>query len=492
VLKQRHQLFVLLLGVGDATVAGLAALIAWAVRRAQVGEALLPIAWSPEWLRQAMLDGLLVLVVPLCVVCMRAFGLYQPWRDKHVLAECRQIAKACFATLIALIVLIWALGPQVAGTLSQKSASQVWGVLLNAGQVQLIALAVVLPACLIVERAVFRLGLRMVRTRGRNLRHVAVLGTGRLGRIVCRTLDRNGWTGIHVAYFLHHHDHEGATELLGRPIRGGLAQLEVILEQEPVDAVYLAVPNTRASLMPDVLRRLERFPCEVRIIPDVSPRHSPLAMNVYELDGMPILSVRESPMVGLAGAIKRLTDVFGALLAVVVFGVPMVAIVLAIRATSPGPAIFRQRRVGLGGEEFNILKFRTMRHADDESQIPAMWTERDDPRITSIGRLLRRTSLDELPQLFNVLAGDMSLVGPRPERPELIARFRDDWRGYVLRQHVKAGMTGWAQVNGLRGDTSLRKRLQHDLFYIRHWSLAFDLKILVLTIFRGFIHRNAH
>jgi lipopolysaccharide/colanic/teichoic acid biosynthesis glycosyltransferase len=161
-----------------------------------------------------------------------------------------------------------------------------------------------------------------------------------------------------------------------------------------------------------------------------------------------------------------------------------------VRLTSPGPVIFKQRRVSLGGEEFNIYKFRTMFAAEDE-QTPT-WTQREDPRITPIGRWLRRTSLDELPQLLNVLRGEMSLVGPRPERPELIQRFRDDWRGYMLRQHVKAGITGWAQVNGLRGDTSLRKRLQLDLFYIRHWSIWFDIKILWLTLFRGFLHRNAH
>ncbi|CAN0572453.1 unnamed protein product, partial [Laminaria digitata] len=151
-----------------------------------------------------------------------------------------------------------------------------------------------------------------------------------------------------------------------------------------------------------------------------------------------------------------------------------------------------QRRVSLGGDTFWIWKFRTMLQVGDESKLEdAQWTSRDDPRITRIGRWLRRTSLDELPQLFNVLRGDMALVGPRPERPELIDRFREDWRGYMLRQQVKAGMTGWAQVNGLRGDSSLRKRLQYDLFYIRNWSIWFDLRILLLTMIRGFVHPNA-
>jgi len=210
-----------------------------------------------------------------------------------------------------------------------------------------------------------------------------------------------------------------------------------------------------------------------------------------ELDGMPILSLRESPLTGLAGAVKRLFDIVGAAACLIVFGPLMLVVGFAVAWTSPGPVLFRQRRVSLGGEEFQILKFRTMDVRGGEGE-PVSWTTRDDPRVTPLGRWLRRTSLDELPQLFNVLGGDMSLVGPRPERPELIARFRDDWRGYMLRQHVKAGITGWAQVNGLRGDTSLRKRLQLDLFYIRNWSLGFDVKILWLTLFRGFVHRNAH
>jgi exopolysaccharide biosynthesis polyprenyl glycosylphosphotransferase len=195
-------------------------------------------------------------------------------------------------------------------------------------------------------------------------------------------------------------------------------------------------------------------------------------------------------MAGFSGFVKRCMDVLGALVAMAIFGPVMLAAAALIALTSPGPVIFRQKRVGLGGREFNIYKFRTMRWSRERA--PAAWTKPGDKRVTPIGRFLRRTSLDELPQLFNVLKGDMALVGPRPERPELMNRFKEDWRGYMVRVNVKAGITGWAQVNGLRGNTSLRKRIQYDLFYIRHWSLWLDLRILWLTIFRGFVHRNAH
>ncbi|MFG0285653.1 MAG: undecaprenyl-phosphate glucose phosphotransferase, partial [Phycisphaerales bacterium JB039] len=353
-------------------------------------------------------------------------------------------------------------------------------------------LAGLLPVMVIAHRTAFRLMLRIIRRRGMNLRHAAVIGVGRVGRIACQTLDRNAWTGIRVGYFISHRDRTERTECLGRPVAGGLGELEKILERRPVDAVYIAIPNAQAAVVPSLLQRLDRFAVDVRIIPDVNPRYLPQSMSLGELDGMPILSYRESPIHGLGGFTKRVLDVAGALAAIIVFGPLMLAIALLVRLSGPGPVIFRQKRVSFGRDVFEIYKFRTMQHVEDEAGVDLNWTRRDDPRVTRIGRWLRRTSLDELPQLFNVLRGEMSLVGPRPERPELIERFREDWRGYMLRQHVKAGMTGWAQVNGLRGDTSLRKRIQHDLFYIRHWSIGFDLKILWLTVFRGFVHRNAH
>jgi Undecaprenyl-phosphate glucose phosphotransferase len=443
------------------------------------------------------------------LLSMRLLGLYKPWRDRRLLAESKRAGQAAFVTVVGLIVVLWALGSAMPGSLQtstglinaasnagvQTAANNavyaVHGLTFDGPRFQLAALALLMPALLIAERSAFRLVLRQLRKRGKNLRHVVVIGTGRLGRIACRTLDRNSWTGLHVAYFIDHAEQRASAStpsILGRPVKGGLSDLELLMEHEPVDAVYLALPNSRASTLPDLLRRLERFPTDVRIIPDVSPRYTPLAMSVTELEGMPILSVRESPMAGLPGLVKRALDVIGALLALLVFAVPMVIIASAIKLSSPGPVIFRQRRVSLGGEEFWIYKFRSMRPRSSTTS----WTAKDDPRVTPIGAWLRKTSLDELPQLFNVLVGDMSLVGPRPERPELIDKFREDWRGYVLRQHVKAGMTGWAQVNGHRGNTSLRKRLQHDLFYIKHWSLGFDIKILWLTVFRGFIHHNAY
>jgi len=445
-----------------------------------------------EWVR----EPLVLLALPILLMSMWVFGLYRPRRDRTIFAEALQIFKASIFTSVALIVVLWALGPQVVGGWAGERTIVIQGAHLDAGRLQLGLLLLLLPMVLLIHRAIFRLSLRAIRRRGKNLRHVAIIGTGRLGRIACRTLDRNSWTGLHAAFFIHHGEHAHANAAcIERPVMGGLSDLEKVLDKMRPDAVYLALPATRAAAMPNLLRRLERFAVDVRIIPDVHPRYMPQSMMISELEGMPILSVRESPLNGFPGMVKRGVDVLGALGALLVAGPVMLLIAAAVRWNSPGPVIFKQRRVSLGGEQFNIYKFRTMLLAEDENlgePQRASWTKREDPRITTIGKWLRRSSLDELPQLFNVLLGEMSLVGPRPERPELIERFRDDWRGYMLRQHVKAGITGWAQVNGLRGDTSLRKRLQHDLFYIRHWSLGFDIKILWLTLFKGFVHRNAY
>jgi len=507
-LKQRHQIFVALLACMDATVVASACGVAWAARRVVV-EKYWPLkgaTWSTQW--ESYVKGPFVLfAIPITLACFWLFNLYRPRRDQSLLSETAQIIKAAAMSVALLVLTLWLAGNDFVDGPKGTAAGEFGGHVFEAARFQFGLLLLLMPVALCFERAAFRLALRHLRRRGWNQRHVAIVGTGRLGQIACRTLERNSWTGINVAYFVSHHEHTVRESCLGRPVRGGVGAMADTLEDFPVDAVYLAIPTSRASAVPGVLRTLERFPFDVKIIPDVPPRYATQAMSVSELDGMPILSCRESPAMGLGGVSKRVLDVVGALAAIVLLSPVMLIVAGLVRLSGPGPVVFKQRRVSLGGQQFDIYKFRSMAALADEVQattqeresqdararreVPSEWTQADDQRVTPIGRFLRRTSLDELPQLLNVLRGEMSLVGPRPERPELIARFREDWRGYMLRTHVKAGMTGWAQVNGLRGPTSLRKRLQYDLFYIRHWSIWFDVRILWLTLFRGFVHENA-
>lgn len=425
-------------------------------------------------------------LLPLTLIGMFSVGLYRPRRDEHFSREAAAVVKGVLAGLALTIVGVSLFRNILFGGMQFSG----W---------QYAVYAVLASSLVVLWRLIFRVLVRLIRANGWNLRHVAVIGTGRLGQVACQTLSRNSWTGIKTNYFISHHRVTKRHGCLDLPVHGGLEDLDKTLDTYPVSGVVIALPGRMIADLPRILSRLERHPVDVRIVPDTNPRYMPINMAVGELDGMPILSVRESPLsLGWGRIAKRVVDLVGGCLALAIFAVPMLIIAILVRRSGPGPIMFRQERMSLNNQRFRIFKFRTMNDVGAEQQAlrdagkgTDAWTGADDPRITKIGRFLRRTSLDELPQLLNVILGEMSLVGPRPERPELIVRFRENWRGYVLRQNVKAGMTGWAQVNGLRGDTSLRKRLQYDLFYIRNWSLMFDLRILWMTVFRGFVHENA-
>jgi Undecaprenyl-phosphate glucose phosphotransferase len=483
VLKKQHRFFRSVLVGADTVIISAAAVLAYFVRFGPLYGISAP---SPaEKITYSTHAIPVVTAAPLMLLAMLWARLYEPRRDQRFYRECGSIFRAvAVGTLLTF------------ATVSFFSRILYGGI--DPSRFQYIVFAALAFSMLTVWRYSFRSALRWFRRRGWNLRHVIIIGTGRLGQVVYQTLRRNSWTGITPSFFVSHHPTTSRTRCLDVPVLGGLDDLERVLEQHEVSGVFIALPGRMGAELPDVIARLERHPVDVRIVPDMNPKFMPINMAVGELDGMPVLSVRESPLNGWGGLIKRVLDILGALVALVIFALPMIAIAIAVRSSGRGPVIFRQERMSLNGQRFKIFKFRTMRHVDAEAQAlrdagrgTAAWTKRSDPRVTRVGRFLRRTSLDELPQLFNVLLGEMSLVGPRPERPELIANFREDWRGYMLRQNVKAGITGWAQVNGLRGDTSLRKRLQYDLFYIRNWSIMFDLRILWMTIFRGFAHPNA-
>ena len=490
-LKQKSDLFLTLFGIIDVLAVSGACIIAWVARLAYFREPFPPMT---DW-ESYFKDSLVVYAVPIVIATMYLSKLYRPRRDRTLIGEFAQVFRASLISVAMIVVAIWAIGSNHLFLALRPPPSTTypgWRLSADPFRLQLVILLAILPFLIGMYRLALRLTLRAIRKRGWNARHAAVIGVGRLGQITARTLGRNSWIGIKVEYFISHHDQTNRIHCMGHPVKGGTREMETILDRHPVDAVYLAIPSAMSAQLPQILKRLERFAVDVRIVPDVHPRYLPQNMAVSELEGMPILSYRESPMAGVGGVLKRAVDIVGALAALVLFSPIMLTIAILIAAITRGPVLFKQRRVSLGGDVFWIYKFRTM--TDDPSATDADqdgWTTRDDARIHRLGRWLRKTSLDELPQLINVLKGDMALVGPRPERPELIDRFREDWRGYMIRQHVKAGMTGWAQVNGLRGDTSLKKRLQYDLFYIRNWSIWFDVRILFITVFKGFVHRNA-
>jgi len=276
----------------------------------------------------------------------------------------------------------------------------------------------------------------------------------------------------------------------GRPVLGGLEEAREVVEREGVVEVYAALPAGRREALERLLEALADSSVDLRVVPDLVERMR-LNAGIEELDGLPVILLSQTPLLGWNRVAKRATDILLGGAALLLLSPLLGLIALLVRLTSPGPVLYTQERMGLDGVRFRMYKFRSMR-ADAERETGAVWAKPGDERRTLLGALLRQTSLDELPQLFNVLKGEMSLVGPRPERPVFVEEFRRKVPGYMLRHKMKSGMTGWAQVNGWRGDTSIEKRIECDLYYIENWSLGLDLKIMWLTLWKGFVSRNAY
>jgi Undecaprenyl-phosphate glucose phosphotransferase len=328
---------------------------------------------------------------------------------------------------------------------------------------------------------------RALRRRGYNQTLAIIVGTGRVARRTAWALRHASWMGIKNLGFVEDQPNRWTGDL---NILGTTAELPRLIEQYGVEHVFISLPLSRHHDARRVFDILSQTMAEVRLVADV-PELSGLTLTTTNLDGLPVIGLRESPHFGLNVVVKRAMDIALSLTALLLLSPLMLLIGLLVKLTSSGPVFYRQERCGLNGEAFQMLKFRSMR-VDAEQQTGAVWASKDDPRRTRLGTLLRKTSLDELPQLINVLKGDMSLVGPRPERPVFIQKFRKTIPNYMARHCVKAGITGWAQVHGWRGNTSLRKRVQYDLYYITHWTPLLDLRILLMTVFNGLFHRNAY
>jgi len=311
-------------------------------------------------------------------------------------------------------------------------------------------------ALTLVRRAVWQT-VKYLRGCGLNHGRAVIVGCGRTGRLVAETIRANAWTGLEAVGFV---DRPGVVEPTVLPRLGEIDQLDRIVSEHDVDHVFVALPLSRYAELPEVYRALSDLLVEVQLVHHGWPR-----------------------------AAKRAMDLVLGTAALVVFAPLMAVLAAAVKCTSRGPVFYRQTRMGLRGNTFEMLKFRSM-SPDAEHGSGPVWAKRNDRRCTPLGRFMRRWSLDELPQLFNVLAGHMSLVGPRPERRVFVERFRRQIPDYAQRHRVKAGMTGWAQVHGWRGDTSLRRRIQCDLYYISHWSLWLDLQILLMTVFGGLRQRS--
>ncbi len=414
---------------------------------------------GPAWGRHLMLT------VPVVIICFAGCsytGLYRAKRIKSLPVLCGEILKASVLCGLCLLAFFYYLQEV---PYSRKLLA-VFGLMLFVG--------------LVGSHVLVMVALRHLRTQAFNARYYAVVGTGTAALQLVQDIEQMGWMGLHCAFLVDDDTHDLGTSWRGIPVYRSLSRLPDWVVSHPIDEIYVVLDRSPAPAVYALLRQLQTEGITVRMVPDWGPLASVGGTTVVTIGGQVLFSAAASPLDGFNGLLKGCFDRLAAAVLLLLLALPMALIALVIRCTSPGPVLYRQTRMGLDQREFEMLKFRTMVvNADQTSEVP--WTRPHDERRTAVGGWLRRMSLDELPQLFNVLCGQMSLVGPRPERPALARRFSEQYSRYMLRHTVKSGMTGWAQIHGLRGNTSLRKRLLYDLYYIRNWSLGLDLWILLLT-----------
>ncbi len=347
--------------------------------------------------------------------------------------------------------------------------------------------------CIFIETAV-RNGMRMLMMfwwkRGYNIKYVLLIGySGSAESYINKVLLNPQW-GYVIRGILDDNVERG-TEYKGVKVLGTIDNLPLILPENKLDEIAITLPLGQYGRLKEIVGQCEKSGVHTKFIPDYAGV-IPDRPYTEDIQGLPVINIRRVPLTNTLNSVaKRAVDIVGSVFGIIISGPIMIVSAILIKATSDGPVIFAQERVGLHNKTFRMYKFRTMIEQTEEEEA-AGWTTRDDPRVTKVGRFLRRTSLDELPQLFNILFGQMSLVGPRPERPQFVEKFREEIPRYMIKHQVRPGLTGWAQVNGLRGDTSIEERIVYDLYYIENWTMELDIKIILLTIFRGFINKNAY
>lgn len=419
----------------------------------------------------------LILIVPLYLLLYYAFNLYTP---KRVQGRRLELSNIIMANTIGILIVF-------AGFFLVLSYSEDAKNFSRSMFVYFYIINIILEE---IERLFIRAILRSVRKKGYNLKHILLVGYSKAAEQYIDRIKQNPQWGYDVQGILDDNIARG-TVYKGVKVIGSTGNLEYILPENKLDEIAITLGLEEYYKLNKIVAECEKSGVHTKFIPDYG-NIIPTRPYTEDLLGLPVINIRYVPLSNTFNAlIKRLIDIIGAVICIIIFSPVMLVSAILVKTTSKGPLIFKQERVGLHNKPFQMYKFRTM-YVQTEEEERKGWTQKNDPRVTSVGRFLRKTSLDEFPQLFNVLKGDMSLVGPRPERPQYVEKFREEIPRYMIKHQVRPGMTGWAQVNGYRGDTSIRKRIEHDLYYIENWTLGLDIKILFLTVFKGFINKNAY
>ena len=468
-LQEQSQLFQRILFAVDLALIVIGWILAWFIRF----EVLSWIGFipPPEWLPLSRYLSFLPWVL---IVSMGVFwfsGLYTPDRLQRMTHLTLSVAKAVVMGLIV-----------VTASLSFYRE-------LYFSRLHMMLFGAVTPMLMVLARIAMYMLLRRARKQGMYLRRVLILGAGAAGRKLEEALRQYPWIGFEIAGFLDDHKQDQEDVL------GGISEVVAVVdrfqqEDRPINYVYIALPLTVLHRIQPLVNELSTRLAHICLVPDLF-HFDIVNSRVTNVEGLPIIHLVDEAPLEFARITKRIVDVAFASAVLVLLSPLLLLLAVGVKLSSPGPVFYKQNRMGLNGRTFDMLKFRSM-PVDAEAATGAIWAQPDEKRATRLGALMRRTSLDELPQFINVLKGDMSVVGPRPERPVFIEQFRERVPRYMLRHKVKAGITGWAQVNGWRGDTSIEKRIEYDLYYIRNWSLRLDIKIMIMTLWSGFVNKNAY
>ena len=418
----------------------------------------------------------LIIIIPGFLILYEFFELYTPKRISGRRSEIANIFKANSIGFLIFTLTLYLGGKNMNMHHFSRRLVIIFYILTN--------------VLMVFERSFIRSFLMSIRTKGYNQKHILLIGYSRAAEGYIDRVKQNPEWGYNIRGILDDHKERGYC-YNGVKVIGTIANLHMILEMNVLDEIAITLSIKEYEHLEAIVNDCEKSGVHTKFIPDYN-NFIPTIPYIEDLQGLPVINIRHVPLTELHNAyIKRIVDIFGALFGIILFSPVMLITAILVKLTDGGPIIYSQERVGLHNKPFKMYKFRSMA-VQKPSEEKSKWTTQNDPRVTGVGRFIRKTSIDETPQFFNVLKGNMSLVGPRPERPFYVEKFREEIPHYMIKHQVRPGLTGWAQVNGFRGDTSIQKRIDHDLYYIENWTLGFDFKIMFLTIFKGFINKNAY
>ena len=415
----------------------------------------------------------ILIAAVLAVLLFPLFSVYRVWRGYSTLTEIKYLTMSWLMTGLLLAGLAFA-------TKSGADFSRSWmGLWFVSTWVLLIG-----------SRVLLRIVLRWLRSSGFNHRHIVIVGTGEQAAVVADRLRRSTWFGLDISALFGTCSEQLPSWLKDKKIISDVTELRQYVDQGGVDQIWISLPHSEEDTIRKVISALDGSAAEIRYVPDIF-EYQLMHYSLSEIGGVPVVNISYSAIDGMNEVVKTVEDYVLALALLVIASPVILLIAIGVKTSSHGPILYRQRRVGWNGKEFTMRKFRSML-VEAEKESGPVWASKVDNRATRLGSFLRKTSLDELPQLFNVLQGKMSLIGPRPERPMFVEKYKDEVPHYMKKHLVKAGLTGWAQVHGWRGNACLHTRIEHDLYYIENWSLWLDIKIIIMTVFRGLVHKNAY